>query len=972
MTGQKAWIRGTILVFLASPLFILSGCAPVRTTGFSAAPPVRFEIPTRVQGGDLSPPEPVVLTDEQGKYLLGLHMEILEDPGGELTIEQVSSPAFDGRFTPSQMAVPNFGFTNSAFWLRLHLVNETSQINQWLLEATFQNLNYVDLYLPSEEAGFVKKESGALLPFNTREIPYHHLVFKLPLEDQTEKTVYLRIQTGSGTTFGFILWSPEAFTVNKMAEMLGFGLFYGFLLMAFGYHLFLLFSLREANYFYFALFLASSILWFATYEGLSEQYLWPGLALNKRISLVVTQSLFFLASLKFSAIFLELKTRAPRLHRLYYPFYGFWALMIAIVPFSSFGTMGRLVTWGFLFTPTLVAVSGFLIWRRGFLSARFYLFSWLGFLCGVLSIVLARNGLIASTIITEKAYQTGLIWLVLWSSLALVDRINELKANTEKANQQLLNSQRELSQILDGVPLGIVVYGKDQMPRYVNEWASEILSNPARGIQPGLRPRRTLAQAINHYSLHVAGTNVKYPLDKFPIYRALKGQPSSIDDLEADLVDRRIPIEMWASPVKDKVGNIEAAVAAFQDITQRKQAEAELEAYRKRLEIMVEERTRELQLHVDWLSAINQINQTVARSADFTQIYSKIIEIINLLFAAHDSFIAELDQNGGQLRILSHSCQKDNHAALIGSLITLPDGILDPSNRQPGGFVIMTRAQVISMDGPFGEHIRISDNQGIVGSPLQVREQIIGFLGLEMRDAGRTLTPQESNLLNIFSTDIAQILENARLIEQAKMSVAKDERDRLARELHDSVAQALYAVSLYADAIRLALQANKPQAITDNLEELIQSARDAMADMRLLIFQLRPPVLNEEGLLAALQNRLESVEGRAGFKTQLLSEGEVDLSADQETELYWIAQEILNNVVKHAHAKQVKVHVMGEADCIRLVVEDDGVGFDPVVGSRAGGHGIRNIHERAEKIGASCWIESAPSQGTRVTIEVNR
>jgi PAS domain-containing protein len=86
-----------------------------------------------------------------------------------------------------------------------------------------------------------------------------------------------------------------------------------------------------------------------------------------------------------------------------------------------------------------------------------------------------------------------------------------LKANTEKANQELQNSQRELSQILDGVPLGIVVYGKDQNPRYVNKRALEILSNPERGSQLDVKFRRTLAQAIDHFALHVAGTNVKYP-----------------------------------------------------------------------------------------------------------------------------------------------------------------------------------------------------------------------------------------------------------------------------------------------------------------------------------------------------------------------------------------------------------------------------------------------------------------------------
>jgi PAS domain-containing protein len=130
-----------------------------------------------------------------------------------------------------------------------------------------------------------------------------------------------------------------------------------------------------------------------------------------------------------------------------------------------------------------------------------------------------------------------------------------LKA-TLKRQSRVAKQPTELAQILDGVPLGIVVYGKDERPKYVNTRAKEILSNPKRGIQPGLKFRRTLAQAIDYFSLHVAGTNVKYPLDRFPIYRALKGQPSSVDDLEADLVDRRIPIEVWASPVRDKVGNV--------------------------------------------------------------------------------------------------------------------------------------------------------------------------------------------------------------------------------------------------------------------------------------------------------------------------------------------------------------------------------------------------------------------------------
>jgi signal transduction histidine kinase len=145
-----------------------------------------------------------------------------------------------------------------------------------------------------------------------------------------------------------------------------------------------------------------------------------------------------------------------------------------------------------------------------------------------------------------------------------------------------------------------------------------------------------------------------------------------------------------------------------------------------------------------------------------------------------------------------------------------------------------------------------------------------------------------------------------------------------------------------------------------------------MADMRLLIFELRPPALEEVGLVAALHSRLSAVETRTGMQADIQSEGALHLSAEEEDQLYRITQEALNNVIKHAHANQVKVQLTEEPGCIRLVIEDDGVGFDPVVGSQEGGHGIRNIHERAEKIGARCWVESAPGEGTKVTIEVKK
>jgi signal transduction histidine kinase len=137
-----------------------------------------------------------------------------------------------------------------------------------------------------------------------------------------------------------------------------------------------------------------------------------------------------------------------------------------------------------------------------------------------------------------------------------------------------------------------------------------------------------------------------------------------------------------------------------------------------------------------------------------------------------------------------------------------------------------------------------------------------------------------------------------------------------------------------------------------------------------MIFELRPPILERVGLVAALQSRLDAVESRAGFQAIFHSVGSFRLSPKQEGELYRISQEALNNVIKHAQASQVNVRVVAEEGLVRITVEDDGVGFDPTLTGSGGGQGFRNMRERAASIGASCTFESIPGQGTKVTIEL--
>ena len=261
------------------------------------------------------------------------------------------------------------------------------------------------------------------------------------------------------------------------------------------------------------------------------------------------------------------------------------------------------------------------------------------------------------------------------------------------------------------------------------------------------------------------------------------------------------------------------------------------------------------------------------------------------------------------------------------------------------------------------------DLSALLAAPLCVEDVTIGVLDVVNKPGG--FTEEDIQVIQLFATQAALAIEHAQLHQQAEKLTVMEERQRLARELHDSVTQALYSVTLYADATRIALSAGKKDVATAHLQELRNMAREAMLDMRLLIFELHPPVLEKEGLTAAVQTRLETVEARSGLQTSFHVEGnELRLPLPVEEELYRIVQESLNNAVKHARAQQVTVVFRYEDRRFSLEVRDNGRGFDPAAGRQSGGMGLRSIEERVQRIGGQLLIESTPDKGTTLKVEI--
>jgi signal transduction histidine kinase len=257
-----------------------------------------------------------------------------------------------------------------------------------------------------------------------------------------------------------------------------------------------------------------------------------------------------------------------------------------------------------------------------------------------------------------------------------------------------------------------------------------------------------------------------------------------------------------------------------------------------------------------------------------------------------------------------------------------------------------------------------------IGIPLRASGRTVGALAIIRRTDQPPLIVEEISLLTSIADQLGIVVESAGLRERAERAAVLEERERLARELHDSVTQLLYSINLFAKAGRDAYNQGNTVQGSAHLAQLGDIASQAIKEMRLLLYELRPRELEQEGFIGAIQHRLDAVEGRAGIRTQLLVDTAIKLSPKVEQELYHIVQEALNNALKHSQATSVQVQITADREWIGLEVTDDGVGFDPHNIPDEGGIGLINMRERAKKLGGKLAILSKLGRGTTVQLSL--
>jgi len=258
-----------------------------------------------------------------------------------------------------------------------------------------------------------------------------------------------------------------------------------------------------------------------------------------------------------------------------------------------------------------------------------------------------------------------------------------------------------------------------------------------------------------------------------------------------------------------------------------------------------------------------------------------------------------------------------------------------------------------------------------LGVPIVSRGGILGAFYLTDKEGAGAFTAGDQRLIEMLAAHAAIAIENARLYEAGRELSAIEERNRLARDLHDSVVQKLFGVVLAAQSAATLLErsSDEARAQVDRLQDL---AQEAIAELRSLVFQLRPAAIETEGLAAALAKHVEVLRRVHRLKVDLEVSGRARLRPGVDEELFKIAQEALHNALRHARAQRLDVCLDERDDAVALRVRDDGVGFDPdAPGRRSRSLGLTSMEERAQALGGALQIDSAPGRGTTVSLEVS-
>ncbi len=398
-----------------------------------------------------------------------------------------------------------------------------------------------------------------------------------------------------------------------------------------------------------------------------------------------------------------------------------------------------------------------------------------------------------------------------------------------------------------------------------------------------------------------------------------------------------------------------------QEVAERQRAETELRALNLNLEQRVNDRTREL-------AALYNISAAATHAGSFGAFLEESLAQTAAALRSEAGIIMLIEPEGAPVSLTQWRLA--DHQAILPELLSrgkasaAEENLLTAILQLPRPLLIPNMAD----DPRIPAAMRTGKAKTLLVGPLKADDQTLGAMGLT-RDTAQTYNVEEVALFATIADQVGVAVRSHRLRQVAQQATLLGERQRLARDLHNSVTQNLYGLVTFAEAGLAQLEIADFGGIHHTLERIGETTRQVLREMRLFIHQLRPEHLAQEGLVGALHLRLAAVEGRADIRTDFRADEAIPLALPLENALYQVAQEALNNVLRHAHATAVTVALRRDGSQAILEVTDNGCGFDPLTVG-CGGMGLAAMREAMQEVGGDLAIVSAPGAGTRVTASV--
>jgi PAS domain S-box-containing protein len=599
----------------------------------------------------------------------------------------------------------------------------------------------------------------------------------------------------------------------------------------------------------------------------------------------------------------------------------------------------------------------------------------------------------------------------------------------QSLNKALSANESRLKQFLEAVPVGITVLDAAGHLYYANQRAAQLLGKDVISSV-------TTEAIAEIYQIYVAGSDRQYPTEALPIVRALRGERTTAEDLEIYHSDRIVSIEAWGTPILNEMNEVVYAIAAFQDITQRKQSDQLLADYNQTLEQQIAQRTAALQVSEEkFASAFRaspvamgilnisntrymDVNGSFCRTMGYPreQVIEKTCADLNLWKYPEDrSRIFKMMAETGSLQDQEVEFRKQSGDTLIvrvsGEMISLNGTAYilslyeDITARKRAEAVLRDQEQELrlitdalpacicyvdanwryrfvnqtyevwfgcSRDEILGKHIREFLGEAVYQNAESLISQVLEGQIITF-EAAITDPPSEKYISATFIPDFGhsnQVKGYYGLItdisdrKHAEAASILEERNRFAREIHDTLAQAFTGIIMQMETAKVVIPNDSKARTLINATDIL--AREGLAEARRSVWALRPPQLEQEGLSRTLQHLVNGITTGTPLQAQYkIQTPPYPLPDDIETNLLRIVQEATTNAIKHANASSILVELTFDFQAIQLRIQDNGDGLNPDRQSGFG-FGLIGMRERVQNLSGQLLINSQVGQGTEV------